>query len=190
MLDGDSKDGEFDLGARVRLLRKGHRLSQRRLAARSGVSNATISLIEANRMSPSVGLLKRILDGIPISLSAFFAREPAKPDDCFFSSHELVEIGAGAISLRQVGADLKNRRLQIMHERFAVGADTGELMLGHEGEEGGLVIQGHLEVTVSLSTRVLRPGDAYCFDSRLPHRFRNVGPDECIVVSACTPPSF
>jgi mannose-6-phosphate isomerase-like protein (cupin superfamily) len=36
----------------------------------------------------------------------------------------------------------------------------------------------------------LEPGDAYYFDSRLPHRFRNVGEEECEVVSACTPPSF
>lgn len=190
MFDGESKRKDFDLGSRVRSLRETHQLSQRQLAARSGVSNATVSLIEANRISPSVGLLKRILDGIPISLSAFFAPGPIAPDDCFFSKHELVEIGAGAISLRQVGGNVKARRLQIMHERFAVGADTGELMLGHDGEEGGVVIQGQLEVTVSLRTRVLGPGDAYYFNSRLPHRFRNVGPDVCVVVSACTPPSF
>jgi mannose-6-phosphate isomerase-like protein (cupin superfamily) len=38
--------------------------------------------------------------------------------------------------------------------------------------------------------RVLGPGDAYYFDSRLPHRFRNIGEEVCEIVSACTPPSF
>jgi len=37
---------------------------------------------------------------------------------------------------------------------------------------------------------VLSVGDAYHFNSRLPHRFRNPGSDVCIIVSACTPPSF
>lgn len=34
---------------------------------------------------------------------------------------------------------------------------------------------GRIELTVGTLTRVLNPGDAYYFDSRLPHRFRNVG---------------
>ena len=36
--------------------------------------------------------------------------------------------------------------------------------------------------------KVLSAGDAYLFDSRVPHRFRNIGPARCEVVSACTPP--
>ena len=51
-----------------------------------------------------------------------------------------------------------------------------------------MVIQGQVEVTVGGSTRVLGPGDGYLFSSRLPHKFRNVGDDEAIVVSANTPP--
>ena len=43
-----------------------HGISQRELAKRAGVSNATISLIEQNRASPSVGSLKKVLDGIPM----------------------------------------------------------------------------------------------------------------------------
>ena len=37
-----------------------------------GISNATISLIESSKLNPSVAVLKRILDGIPMHLSAFF----------------------------------------------------------------------------------------------------------------------
>jgi mannose-6-phosphate isomerase-like protein (cupin superfamily) len=39
-------------------------------------------------------------------------------------------------------------------------------------------------------TRLLGPGDAYYFESRRLHRFRNAGDEVCEVVSACTPPSF
>ena len=45
-------------------------------------------------------------------------------------------------------------------------------------------------MTVDELSRVLGPGEGYYFDSRRPHRFRNVGDDTAIVVSACTPPSF
>ena len=38
--------------------------------------------------------------------------------------------------------------------------------------------------------RVLKAGDGYLFPSLLPHRFRNVGDTPCVVISACTPPTF
>jgi transcriptional regulator with XRE-family HTH domain len=183
-------EASFEVGARLRQLRLAAGLSQRELAKRAAVSNATISLIEQNRSSPSVGLLKKVLDGLPVSLAAFFGGEAAAPPQVFFAAGELVELAGGAISYRQVGADLSGRALQILHERYQAGADTGEAMLRHEAEEGGVVLRGRLEVTVGERRRVLGPGDAYYFDSRLPHRFRNVGEGECEVVSASTPPSF
>ena len=165
-------------------------MSQRELARRAGVTNATVSLIESNRMNPSVGALKRVLDGVPIGLSEFFAIEPNKDDQLFWRSDELVEIGKGPISYRQVGANLLDHQLQILKERYEPGADTGRVLLTHDGEEGGIIVRGRLEVTVDNHRRVLSPGEAYFFSSRRPHRFRNVGDDPCELISACTPPTF
>ena len=179
-----------EVGARLRAVREQNHLSQRQLAKRAGISNATISLIESDRISPSVGALKRVLDGLPMSLSEFFASEPeGETRKVFFPAAEHVEIGKGKISYRQVGGDLVGHSLQILAERYAPGADTGKVLLAHEGEEGAIVISGKLEVTVGAQKRVLGPGDAYMFDSRQPHRFRNVGDEECRLISACTPPT-
>lgn len=186
----ESGEAEVDVGARLRRLREMAGLSQRELAKRAGVSNATISLIEQNRASPSVGSLKKVLDGIPVSLSDFFALEELPRERAFFASDELAEIAGGGLSFRQVGRDLTGRALQIIHERYAPGADTGQTLLRHNAEEGGVVLRGRVEVTVGDQRRVLGPGDAYYFNSRLPHRFRNVGEEEAEIVSACTPPSF
>lgn len=179
-----------DIGGRLRFLRERHGLSQRQLAKRTGVTNSTISLIEANATNPSVGALKRILDGIPIGLSEFFALEPERPSKAFYQAEDLVEIGKGPISYRQVGDNLFGRSLQILKECYQPGADTGKVPLVHDGEEGGIVLSGRLEVTVDDERRILGPGDAYSFESRRPHRFRCVGPVPCEVVSACTPPTF
>ena len=179
-----------DIGNRLRALRTRHGLSQRELAKRAGVTNSTISLIESNRTNPSVGALKRILDGIPIGLAEFFALEPERPKKAFYRADELVEIGKGAISFRQVGDRQFGRSLQILKERYEPGADTGRVPLVHDGEEGGIILAGRLEVTVDEDRRVLGPGDAYYFESRRPHRFRCVGPVACELVSACTPPTF
>lgn len=77
-----------------------------------------------------------------------------------------------------------------MYECYQPGADTGHTMFRHEAEEGGIVINGRIEVTVGEKTRILGPGDAYLFNSRTPHRFRNIDKKVCTLVTACTPPSF
>ena len=41
-----------DIGGQLRFVRARHKLSQRELAKRSGVTNSTISLIESNQMNP------------------------------------------------------------------------------------------------------------------------------------------
>ena len=168
-------------------------MSQRELAARAGLTNGTISLIEKNRTSPSVASLKSLLDAIPISMAEFFSTiEEGVEAKVFFRARDLVEIapdGPGGVSLRQLG-DAENHTLQVLHETYPPGADTGPEMLSHQGEEAGIVVEGSVEVTVDGRAEVLGPGDGYLFDSRLPHRFRNTGSVRCVVVSACTPPTF
>ena len=183
-------DAAHDIGARLREAREARGLSQRELARRTGVTNGMISLIEQNKVSPSIASLKRVVEGLPMSLGEFFAADLPPRDQVFFRASELTPLAEGRVSFRQVGADLRGRRLQILHERYAPGADTGEAMLQHEAEEGCIVLKGQVEITVGHRRRVLGPGDAYYFDSRLPHRFRNVGGDECEIISACSPPSF
>ncbi|MCH4563570.1 MULTISPECIES: cupin domain-containing protein [Halomonas] len=180
----------FDVGARLRQLRNARGLSQRELAKRAGVTNSTISLVEQNSVSPSVSSLKKILDALPVSISAFFAGDELSQPRPFYPAAELTEIGDGHLSWRLVAARRPDRSMSIIHERYPPGADTGEEMLEHEGEEGGVVISGTIEITVNGEVAVLGAGDAYYFDSRLPHRFRNPGETECVIVSANSPPTF
>ena len=180
----------MDVGSRLKAARKKAGLSQRTLATRSGVSNGTISLIEQNKISPSVASLKRLLDTFAMSLSEFFGEQDITREKRFFRAGELAEFGSGGILFRQIGANVPGRKLQILHERYLPKGDTGEQMLSHLGEEGGVVLSGKIEVTVGAETAVLTAGDAYYFDSTIPHRFRNTGQRECEIISVCTPPTF
>jgi transcriptional regulator with XRE-family HTH domain len=165
-------------------------LSQRALARRAGVTNGLISLIEQNRVSPSVSSLKKVLDGVPMTLAEFFTLDEGSAPQMFFTAEELAEVGNEQVSQRLVAAQRSGRQLSIVHERYAPGSATGDEMLAHRGEEGGLVVRGRIELTIGGSARVLGPGDAYYFASQLPHRFRNVGREPCEIISACTPPTF
>ena len=109
------------IGRRLREVRERLALSQRQLARQSGVANATISQIEAGKLNPTVSMLKRILDGIPISLGEFFADEFELPEKVFFRASELTEIADGGVSFRQVGTNFANRAMQLLKECYQPG---------------------------------------------------------------------
>ncbi|MCH7538097.1 MAG: cupin domain-containing protein [Proteobacteria bacterium] len=179
-----------DIGRRLKTIRTRMQLSQRQLARQSGVANATISQIEARKLNPTVSMLKKVLDGFPISLSEFFADEFEIRDRVFFRAEELTEIADGGVSYRQVGANLSERAIQFMQERYQPGSGTGKHAITHEGEECGIILRGRLEVTVGEQSAVLKKGDAYYFRSNQPHRFHNPGNEICELITACTPPTF
>lgn len=191
-------DPAFDIGARLLAMRRAAGLSQRQLAEKAGVPHAQISIVETNRSSPSISTLRKILSGLSLTMADFFDGERAAPEGPFFAEGDLIDLtsklpvtGAqdamGRMSFRQIG-DARRHNLQMLHEIYEPGADTGETRLEHFSNEGGFVIEGALEVTVGDEVRVLRPGESYLFDSRLPHRFRNVHDGRTVVISACTPP--
>ena len=181
----------MDIGIRLQAVRKGKGLSQRELAKRVGVTNSTISLIEQNKVSPSISSLKKVLDGIPISLADFFTQDLEDAGDSpYYAGDELPDVGNNDIHYFLVGHRSKNRRMCVLREVMPPGSDTGESMISHEGEEGGVVVQGRVEVTVGSQRRVLAPGEAYYFECRQPHRFRNVGTGDAVIISASTPPTF
>jgi len=151
----NSTDEDAELGQRLRVIRERAGLSQRALAKRSGIPNSTISLIEGGKINPSVSTLRRVLGGIPIGLSDFFAFEPEQEKASFYAAEDLTEIGKGKLSLKQVGSNLVGRAMMILYETYQPGADTGRVMYGHEGEEGGVVLSGRVEITVGSQRKIL-----------------------------------
>jgi transcriptional regulator with XRE-family HTH domain len=184
--------GFVDIGLRLQAVRKAKGLSQRELAKRVGVTNSTISLIEQNKVSPSVSSLKKVLDGIPMSLADFFTADVdvGGADSPFYQPNEMPDLGTNGIHYFLVGQRRDNRQMTILREVMPPGSDTGDAMITHEGEEGGVVLSGQVEITVGEQVRVLGPGESYYFECQRPHRFRNVGNGDVIIVSASTPPTF
>ena len=186
----ESTTTDLETAKRLRVIRTAKGLSQRKLAKLSGVGSGTISLIESGTTQPSVALLKRILHGADVSLAYFFSFDLQDDTKVFFRADEHRDLGSSGVSYRLIAGERQDRKLQMLIEEYAPGTDSGRSDLSHEGEECAVVLSGHLEVTVDGKTAVLGPGDAYYFDSRLPHRFRNIGDIPCKVVSSCTPSTF
>lgn len=176
-----------NVGARLRALRTLRGISQRELAKRCGVTHSSLSLIEQGKVSPSVSSLKKILDAIPMSMGDFFTMELESRNQVFYSADELTDIGTGDVIYRLVGANRHSRALSFMIETYPPNADTGREMIAHQGEEAGVILEGEIEITIGAESRVLTPGEAYYFDTNVPHRFRNPGTTRCCLISCATP---
>lgn len=179
------------IGLHVRELRRRRQLSSRGLAARAGISHSTISLIERDRMSPSVDTLGAIVDALGTTLVEFFSGlRTAYSYSPVYAPDEFVEIGnPEEISYLAIGFNQPSRAMQMLVETYAPGADTGEIF-AHDAQEGGFVLEGAIELTVGNEVYLLTEGHGYYFDSNLPHRFRNVGAGVARIMSAITPPSY
>lgn len=176
-----------DVGARLRALRTLRGISQRELAKRCGVTHSSLSLIEQGKVSPSVSSLKKILDAIPMSVGDFFTMDLESRDQVFYAADELTDVGSGDVIYKLVGANRDARALSFMIESYPPGSDTGREMIAHQGEEAGVVLEGEIEITIGARTRRLVPGEAYYFNTNVPHRFRNPGEQACRLVSCATP---
>lgn len=180
----------IDIGERLKSIRKMHNLSQRELSRRAGVTNSTISLIEQNRVSPSIDSLKKVLTALSMSLIDFFTMDIKPKQESFFSVADLVELSEGGSSLLLVGASRKNRKLRVLHETYPPGSGSGDNLISHVGEEAGVVTKGSIRIKLGNEVRDLKEGEAYYIDSLVPHSFNNVSDQECQIVSAATPPNF
>jgi len=183
-----------ELGERLRRLRESRGLSVRGLAKLASITAGTLSKIENRQTSPSVSTIKDILDGLGTTLGEFFASADSSADSgerFVFRPSDLVNLASeGGVSLLGLPRTEEGSVLQVFHETYAPGADTGERPLSHEGEDAGFCLSGTMELTVDGRRQILGPGDAFHYRSDRPHRWRNVGQTRAVLVAACTPPTF
>jgi len=184
----ESDTSALAVGARLRSVREQAGMSQRELAKRAGVTNATISLIEQDSHAPSLASLHRILNAIPISMAEFFALPVSRQNALYYAKEDLAVVTRGGADLRVLGSERRDKKLQLFYERYAPGADTGEEMIVHNGETAAVIIQGSVELEVNGQRHRINAGGGFQLFGKQPYRLFNVGRQTAIVVCACNPP--
>jgi transcriptional regulator with XRE-family HTH domain len=190
------------LSSLVRQYRAAAGLTQKQLAAAIGTSAAFISLLEQGKSEPSIGVLRSLARVLKVPVAAFFDGGAETPPanvrgmgktDAIKVVHpkerkRFVNPSRPAILWELLSPDLR-RAIEFVSVRYEPGAPSGEL-IGHQGEECGLVVKGRLEVRIEDEVYALDEGDSISFDSTRPHSFRNAAEEETITIWAITPPSF
>ena len=86
------------------------------------------------------------------------------------------------------GEDVKSVRYFNQRAYVVTFQQTDPLYVINLSDNSDPFVEGELEITVGPETRTLKAGDAYLFNSKEPHRFKNNSDRVCKVISACTPP--
>lgn len=182
------------VGQQIRDLRKAKGLTIADLADRIDRSIGYVSQIERNLSELSIPDLKRIAEALEVQISWFFHSTAAVPPG---ERDYVVRRGnRRRLNLARMGVveELLSPSLggatELILTRFAPGATGGEEFVSRDAEESGFVVQGRLELQVGGQSFLLEEGDSFCFRPGEPHRSRNPGEVECIIVWVITPPVY
>jgi transcriptional regulator with XRE-family HTH domain len=189
--DPMSEMDDVSLGEAVRQARKRRGFSLQTVADGVGISTGLLSQIERGISSPSIRNLRAVCDVIGIPFLSLFAETDSASREAGIIVREgrrrSVDFGDKGMVKSFLTAHDKGA-LQVMEIVLAPGGSSGEESYAHEGEECGVVLSGKLELCVEDDRFVLGEGDAFHFESRRPHRFRNLGNEQSRVIWVTTPP--
>ena len=181
------------IGKRIRDARRAKGMSIAGLAAASGLSIGFISQVERNQSNPSVKALHDISRALGVNITWFFddtAAAGAQPASPIVRVHERKKIHYGLDVCDELLTPRSSEALELIWSRFAPGSSSGAQPYTHEGEEAGVVLSGTLELVIGDVAYTLSAGDSFGFKSGTPHRYRNDGDTDAIVVWAITPPTY
>src|SRR6201993_2199926 len=174
------------LGGHLRQLRARRRLSLAQVANAVGISVGFLSAMERSQMSGSVGTLRKLARFYKTNILDFFDASGASGRQVRPSERKVLEAGAG---VRMELLAWGNAVMEPHLFRIAPDAGSGE-SYAHEGEEFIYVLRGELQICVDGEDYRLKSGDSFYFESATPHRWKNPGRKETLLLWVNTPPTF
>jgi DNA-binding transcriptional MerR regulator/quercetin dioxygenase-like cupin family protein len=174
------------IGAHLRQLRARRRLSLAQVAEAVGISVGFLSALERSQMSGSVGTLRKLARFYKTNILDFFGANGASSRQVRPSQRKVLEAGNG---VRMELLAWGNAVMEPHLFRIAPEAGSGE-SYAHEGEEFIYVLRGELEISVDGEEYLLKSGDSFYFESATPHRWKNPGRKETLLLWVNTPPTF
>lgn len=184
---------DFQIGSKIKKLRKARKLTLQDVARETGFSPALISQIENNNVSPPIATLSKIAKFFDVKMGHFFEEEEEERKyeivrklDRRVVSRVISKAGTGhgytyeALSFRK-----RNKKMEPFMLTVSERAED-ETLYNHDGEEFLLIIKGTAEVILDEERIILEAGDAVYFDSSLRHRLLAKDDEEVQVLAVVT----
>ncbi|WP_336623027.1 helix-turn-helix domain-containing protein [Gilvimarinus sp. 1_MG-2023] len=174
------------LGLKLKAIREGNGFSQRELAKRAGVTNSSISMIEQGQVSPSVQSLEKVLSGIPMTLSHFFACGENQTEDVFYGENDMQKHDKPYGYMQVLAEKLVGRSVTFKRLYFRPDSGTGDAPLTSFFDQAGWIFSGNILLSAGSTVRKLTAGEGFYLQAYTPFRACNESltePAEIIVAS-------
>jgi len=159
-----------DLGIRIQLLRKRCGLSIRQLAANAGVTAGMVSCIERGRSSPSIGLLRKVLEALGTDLGTFFGEGDGRQDGHVFLREGMKSIMDSERQYTLIYPRREGVDVQMLDERYT-STQSKPPFEKLPCSVAGYVLEGQFLLEIEgQEAKVLRPGDAFYVPPGTAHR--------------------
>jgi len=168
---------DYNIGEKIKKLRKARKLTLQQVASETGFSPALISQIENNNVSPPIATLSKIAKFFDVKMGLFFDEdeveskyEVVRRNERRVVSRVISKSGTGhgytyeALSFRK-----RNKKMEPFLLTVGERAQE-ETLYSHEGEEFLLILEGSAELILEDQRISLDEGDAVYFDSAVKHR--------------------
>lgn len=180
------------LGERIRALRKRRKMTLSQLAQDCDLSAGYISQIERDLAYPSIPALVKLARSLGVTVQWFFAGTSVVPQEergyVVRSGNRLkIQYEHGIID--ELVTPKMSLRVEMIFTRLPPGTESAE-SYSHEGDGVGFVVSGELDMWVGERHFHLYEGDSCSYSAGEPHRYKNSGEREAIVIWAISPPSF
>lgn len=191
-MQDDDKTGPMVLGDRMRALRKRRGLTLADLAAKAGFSPGYISQIERNLAQPSIPALVSIAAALEVTVQWFFSGPgdtAAEERGYVVRARNRLRIDYDTGIVDELLTPKLSAQVEMILCRLPPGSGSKEAY-SHKGDEVGFVVSGELELWVGDRHFHLFAGDSCSFASSEPHRYRNPGDQDSVILWAISPPAF
>jgi transcriptional regulator with XRE-family HTH domain len=164
------KEQMDDLGLRIQMLRKRCGLSIRQLASHAGVTAGMVSFIERGKSSPSIALLRKILEALGTDLNTFFGSVDGKNDGVVYLREGMQVVMDSERRYTLIFPRQEDIEVQMLDEHFMPKAKKPPFEKLN-CSVAGYVISGQLTLEVKWQPlKTLRPGDAFYIPPNTEHR--------------------
>jgi len=179
------------IGDHIRRLRSDRGLSVRAFAARTGFSPSFISQLENGQVSPSLGSLQKIAEGLGVTLGEFFVAAETGEESLIVRADERRRMDSTWTDahIEALGAMARSRRLEPVLMIFGPGGRSGTHPHAHSREEFAFIVKGEVTLTLADEENVMVPGDAVSLPAQAPRLWENRTREiaEILIVSSRTP---
>ena len=189
---------EFNVGNKIRNLRKQKKMNAKELAQDAGISYGMLSLLESGSTQGSVETLRKIAKVLDTTLAHLFTNENSINEIITDESMIIVRkdkrrkisfpdpLYTCELLVPNLQGDIEFLLVHLEAQRI-----TNDILPHTKGgEECNYVLKGEIVITLQANEYVLAEGDCIRFNPEIPHKIENKTDKQASYLSVITPVSF